>query len=632
MERLTGEAAERLVRRAARRRADGSRGMRAQRAWARLVQACAAGDAAAQEAVRTAELPDADVLDLLAVGPEEPADRAAYLTLIGQSAQRQALDPDGSLLALAYRAATPALRERLRTLMAGEGDTDVIRVVVTGEQRDRIAEMSYDELDYLGHHLAERRNWAELRRLARDLPLAKAAAAARLLPILERTEGVAELLSGASVRSPGQLRALVGRLPQRPLITHDVYGHFHGASFSPDTSELALRYTDLKAIQRDQFHVETLRIGTGEATRRFSGSALTKADTGGSVLHLGEEILVRLEAGDNVHQIVRILPTHEAVGLPTFMSDMRRSSHGAVVICPGGPAFVDPAADELRHQLIPRFTGKGGSGGLRVSPAGCALATLPAARLIAFCNLDKVYVATEDGDILHTMTMIGGRRNARFLPTLSFLSRNSLARHLRDGTYHNQFTEIWDFPPNGTPRRTEEQLGAIRKRWPLEKWGVPVLDAAFAARVYSTEGRWIDTNPPWLHRSASDAGGTVLRKLAALTPGQDMFVVARNGGGQGFEVHSPHLPSARALLEQPLLHSGPHDVRRILELRPKIGDPAVRDALDLLAACLTDRFGGDIGLSSTGPVAAGGPTDIALGRSRHGNEDQQPDSTHQGDA
>lgn len=264
MERLTGEAAERLVRRAARRRADGSRGMRAQRAWARLVQACAAGDAAAQEAVRTAELPDADVLDLLAVGPEEPADRAAYLTLIGQSAQRQALDPDGSLLALAYRAATPALRERLRTLMAGEGDTDVIRVVVTGEQRDRIAEMSYDELDYLGHHLAERRNWAELRRLARDLPLAKAAAAARLLPILERTEGVAELLSGASVRSPGQLRALVGRLPQRPLITHDVYGHFHGASFSPDTSELALRYTDLKAIQRDQFHVETLRIGTGK--------------------------------------------------------------------------------------------------------------------------------------------------------------------------------------------------------------------------------------------------------------------------------------------------------------------------------------------------------------------------------
>ncbi|MGP3970103.1 hypothetical protein [Streptomyces sp. 6N223] len=43
--------------------------------------------------------------DLLAAAAAEPRDRAAYLTLIGQDAQRQALAPDGSLLALAYRAA-----------------------------------------------------------------------------------------------------------------------------------------------------------------------------------------------------------------------------------------------------------------------------------------------------------------------------------------------------------------------------------------------------------------------------------------------------------------------------------------------------------------------------------------------
>ncbi|MGP4012347.1 hypothetical protein [Streptomyces sp. 4N124] len=67
----------------------------------------------------------------------------------------------------------------------------------------------------------------------------------------------------------------------------------------------------------------------------------------------------------------------------------------------------------------------------------------------------------------------------------------------------------------------------------------------------------------------------------------------------GLEVHSPHLPSARALLEQPLLHTGPHDVRRIRELRPKFGDPVVREALDLLARALEDRFGGDIALGRT---------------------------------
>ncbi|WP_155059141.1 hypothetical protein [Streptomyces blattellae] len=296
---LGAPQASRLTELAARRRADGSRGWRARRAWSQVVRACAAGDPAVHEAVRrrAADLPDPDVGDLLAVAPSEPADQAAYLTLIGQPAQRQALDPDGSLLALAYRAATPGLRGRLRTVMAAEGDGEVIRVVVTGDRRDRIAEMTYDELDYLAHHLAERQDWAELRRLTRDLPPAKAAAAAALLPVPERAGGVAEVLSGASVRSPGQLRDLVDRLPQKPLITHvvsaEVPAWYYRASFSPDTSELALRYGRSKLNLSSELCVETLRIGTGEVTRHFDGKALSRQETGNSVLHLGDEILVR---------------------------------------------------------------------------------------------------------------------------------------------------------------------------------------------------------------------------------------------------------------------------------------------------------------------------------------------------
>ncbi|GGK94110.1 hypothetical protein GCM10010094_63700 [Streptomyces flaveus] len=165
---LGAPRAARLTELAARRRGDGSRGLRARRAWRQLVRACAAGDPAALEAVRAAarDLPEPDVLDLLVVGPQEPADRAAYLTLLGQREQRQAMDPDGALLALAYRAAEPDVRERLCTAMAAEGEADVIRVVVTGDRRDRIAEMSDDELDYLGHELPDHRRWDELRRLA----------------------------------------------------------------------------------------------------------------------------------------------------------------------------------------------------------------------------------------------------------------------------------------------------------------------------------------------------------------------------------------------------------------------------------------------------------------------------------
>jgi hypothetical protein len=95
--------------------------------------------------------------------------------------------------------------------------------------------------------------------------------------------------------------------------------------------------------------------------------------------------------------------------------------------------------------------------------------------------------------------------------------------------------------------------------------------------------------------------------------GGDMVAVAKQSVRR-LTVHSPHLPSARELLERPLLHSTPHDLQRVRELHTRIGDPAVRDALDLLAACLTDRFGGDIALGTTTAVPPGGPHDIALGK------------------
>lgn len=99
----------------------------------------------------------------------------------------------------------------------------------------------------------------------------------------------------------------------------------------------------------------------------------------------------------------------------------------------------------------------------------------------------------------------------------------------------------------------------------------------------------------------------------------DMLVTAVGKMEHGtLEVHSRFLPTARALLERPLLHSGPQDIQRARELRSKIGDPAVRDALALLESCLAARFGGDIALGAPGPIPAGGPTDIALGTNRPG--------------
>ncbi|WP_210571267.1 hypothetical protein [Streptomyces sp. GESEQ-4] len=615
MGRLTDEAARQLVRRADGRRANGSRGLRARWAWRRLVLRCASGDPAAQDGVRAiaGKLPGPDVLDLLAAAPAEPADRAAYLTLIGQGAQRQALDPDGSYLALAYRAAAPEVRERLRTVMAAEGDADVIRVVVSGDQRDRIAEMSEGELDYLGHQLAEHRRWDELRRLIRDLPVPKAVAAAQLLPAEEYPENDAALLSMLAERSARELLATVERLPATRLITHVTggghRGSYLGASLSPDLSEVALRYGIWKRGQHNEIHVETLRIGTGETTHRFRGDPLRDVDSGNSILHLGDEIVIRLEDDDHRHQIVRVVPDLRALGSPSALSDMRRASGGAVLVCPTGLAFVDPGAHTLRRLEIPRFKNHSAV----VSDASCTLTTFPEDRLVAVYRNQRISVVNEDGTV-RCETRRNAGSTSGFSPALSFLSPNSLALHI-NGTYPPQaLTEIWKFPSKGAPRRTAKHTGAIPDRWPYEEWQGKRLDDSFVIRIYNdAEAIWVDPLAPWIQRGSEVSSRLV--SLLGRSPGGDMyFTEAVAPGPQRLEIHSPHLPDARALLERPLLHSTPADLRRVLELRPKIGDLAVREALDLLAAALSERFGGDIALGSTTAVPRGGPTDIALGR------------------
>ncbi|GAA5216039.1 hypothetical protein [Streptomyces thinghirensis] len=611
---LTADETARLARRAALRRADGSRGLRARRAWRRLLRACAEGEPAGQDAMRTmaADLPEDDALDLLAAAPEEPADRAAYLALIGQQAQRQALDPEGSLLALAYRAAAAEVRERLRTVLAAEGDAEVVRVVVTGDRRERMADLSPYELDYLGHQLAEHGRWDELRRLVRDLPPARAAATVRLLPVQERTGNGANLFSMLADRSSEQLSGTVDRLPRDRLTTRETGGSYLGVSLSPDATEVALRYGLWKRGQRNEVHVETLRIGTGQSTHRFCGNALKGADSGNSILHLGDEVLVNLQCGYERHQVFRVVPDLVAFDAPSpLLSDIRRSSGGAVLVRPGGLSFVDPGARTLRRLGIPGFNE---GHGLYVSDASCALTTLPEDRLVAVFHMDTICVVNENGTVLHkTEERAGGPGG--YSPALSFLSAHSLVLHKRANTVFQEITEVWEFPSQGAPRRTARHAGAITARWPYEKWRGRRLDDLFVQRVYNTaDVHAVDPSAPWIQYQR-DSAGPPIRRLLAASPGGDLyFTEALAAGPLRLEIHSPHLPDARALLEKPLLHSTPQDLRHLHELRPKIGDPAVRDALDLLGAALSERFGGDIALGDQAAAPVGTATDIALGR------------------
>ncbi|GHJ38675.1 hypothetical protein [Streptomyces sp. TS71-3] len=670
-------AVARLVRDAARRQAPGPPGPKARRAWRRLVRLCAAGDPEAQDALRElaarppaapGALSDEDVLHVLASAPGEDADRAAYLTLVGQRAQRQALDPDGTLLALAYRAAAPDVRTRLRTLLSADGD--VVRVVVTGERRERLAELGHDELDYLGRHLAERGDWHELRRLAADLPLAGAAAVARLLPERERAEGeldggAGELLRALAARSPDRVRAVVDRLPRRHLTAQHVGKDAVCVSFSPDGAEMAVSHaqwrTDddardsLDRYRPHKVHIDVLNLGTGEAERRFTGASDRLWEH--PILHRGTDVVLRGTLHDD--DLLRVHPGgHDRQPLGStgaFRPEGPwRSSTGALMVTATGLAFADRGTGELRH--VPVALGAGpawpavlgapsaaGAGGAASGQApstsegrvrgGVVLATLPSEGLLALLGGAGIHLLDERGHLLHRTPEDFAPGVADLVhPALAFLAPTTVAVHYYGrepgAPDPDQFTDVWEFPPDGAAHRTAHHRGPVRERWPWQEWQERFAQGLcpgddFVRRIYTSHPNpfWdIDEDTPWLQRwtgpNPPAIAGTAL-VFHGMGPYGDMFVTGAQSAGYGHHlfVHSPHLPAARTLLEQPLAHCTPGDLRNATRLRARIGDPEVRDLLGLLGSGLSERFGGEIALgsgesSATGPA---GPTDLALG-------------------
>ncbi|MGH3392186.1 MAG: hypothetical protein ACRDOO_25205 [Actinomadura sp.] len=605
---LTEDFAARLAQWATRRCADGSRGRRARWAWRLLVRGCAEGDDAVQDAVRevAAELPEADVLELLAVGPQEPADRVAYLALIGQGAQRQALDPDGSLLALAYRAAAAEVRKRLRTALAAEGDAEVIRVVVTGEQRDRIAELSDAELDYLGRQLAEHQRWDELRRLALDLPLAGAISAARLLPADQRTGAAGTLLAALAGHSPERLRATVARLPRQKVITQGwgrapVSVSPARASFSPDQTELAV---DIGDAGSPSTPLITIGITTGESTLCAS-ERRDRSGVGRAVVHVGDEIVWLKDRGHGLpgDAISRVHPVHEVIppGGPKLMSNMARASTGAVAVTASGLVFIDRGSVRRRHLPVPRLAEAVEAS---VDPSGhhgCRVVTLPDARLVAVSTGDRVLVLDEQGTVLAEERLGRAEREAR---RVTFLTPDSLAVAAADRSW-----EVWTLSASGGVRRSAGK-GSGWAGLEASLRGFP-LDSEFAT---------------WLGRDDHDMfyggdpppGKDTTRWLVTVSTYADMIVTVdgwHSGDTGWLQVRSPYLSTAGEVLKSPLLHATPRHWQRVRELLARIGDPEVREVLALSEACLAHRFEAEIELGS-GPVPAAGPADIALGADR----------------
>ena len=276
------KTAARLMRRAARRRPDGGRGLLARRAWRRLMDRGDHGDANAAEAVwqafvsgpdnelwralsrwwdprdltdavvRAGTDPGRDAAARAAIGafydrgglaPGDAVQRALFYTLTGHTAQYRAADPDGSLLAAAYRGANEPTRTAVRQALAGSRDLDVVEVVAGSGSASRAADLTLGERSYLARQVADRKDWGRLWDLLRDLPLDEALAATALFedgwrpgPHRER-----ELFARLERWSgPHALADARDALAEGDAVSTAIYGEPVAGSFSPDGGRLAV--------------------------------------------------------------------------------------------------------------------------------------------------------------------------------------------------------------------------------------------------------------------------------------------------------------------------------------------------------------------------------------------------------
>jgi hypothetical protein len=368
--------AARLAATAGRRRADGSRGPLARRAWRRLVTA---GDRGAQVAVSVVwqewlRAPDEEPWEVLsrwrgpqrlaeeafeaavdpacpagqraAIGefctqhglvPQDAVRRAMFFVLTGQLTQHQAADPDGRLVAAGYRFSGEPARAALRSALASSGDLDVVRVVVGGGQADRATELTAQERGYLTGHLAARRDWAGLWRLARDLALADAVAAVRLFcdgwePADDRDRALFGLLSRAG---PADIATSRDALAKPAVIQVKPRQSAKRGSFSPDGRRLLL-FTAYFGLTADE-GLEVYELPSGSLVEKHDYHPKLWPD----VLHLGSSFLV-VQPAEPGWEVVRY-----AGGQPQVL----RSSAQPMTVAAHPAGFV--LLEELRPE--PRF-------------------------------------------------------------------------------------------------------------------------------------------------------------------------------------------------------------------------------------------------------------------------------------
>ncbi|WUI00851.1 hypothetical protein OHR68_03255 [Spirillospora sp. NBC_00431] len=571
------------------------------------------------------------------LAPSDEVQRAAFFVRTGQNEQYEALDPEGSLLALAYEAASPYERGTLRLAMTELGGIDLLSVLAGKRSRHGdSAELARPERAYLLERLRDQGDWERLWSLTPLLPLTEAVDHVRafgdwrpsgdddrhLFEALRTADAVAvracvEALSSGDASAP-HVQIKLGDLDQRLAGTRVV----ESIDFAPDGSALAF--------------AARLRDGSCAGVVNLRDATLSSLHSGFPhplkfVAHLGSDAIVVAESSDDVAGA-----RHRGAMVYHADRDGARALGDYIRIwaldrVAGEGSFIVSAWDGEANDgwLGDVFAGKFGTPLVRTGitdgidnfqPLTTALD--PDRQRVALRYYDDILVAKLDGSLVNRLSTTRTPWRSPIALSPSALLSFGFLGELR----------AWQEPLTAEGRPSMTTVGSSDKSPPIEVAWSPALQRFIAVHTSFVElfglpgadggpfvtGRIRLTVPrskarfkPW-PRDVDDV--QTEPRFVRLSPKGD--VLALGGVGNtidlyaitGFGLHAP-----RKITAPPVLQDREFMGYVGAALADPMFDGGYRPTLELLWQCLEYRFRHDIGIGDAAGAVAAADDDIGLG-------------------
>lgn len=549
------------------------------------------------DAVCAAALTDAGLAGFCVdhhLAPADPHRAAEFFLLTGQREQYRLADPDHSLLAVTYRGAPEDQRARIRVLVAGE--PDLVRVLAETNRRDGMTRLSEPEAGYLTGELAQRRDWAALWTLARDLPVRQAIDAVRLIEgwsPAPADEPLFHALAGADPTSIDEARAALV-LPWSLSVATS--GTPVDGSFAPDGARFAVvnqRGVDVHALPSGAHEPRNSRQDEGiRAVMVLDDAVIVTAGRWGE--SWGMAFVDR--GGDGRTLTRRIVPG----AVPVLR---RRPGGYTALVLNNGHVWLRLQDDDGRYGPLPRPRTVSVVTDLvePLEPEAWALSCDPAGNRIAVAG-DRIRVLSESPSMVQV-------ESSAAPPAVGSGPAVALAGPGRLLTLDGAgLLRLWRQAGGTLKVVVERRFAPIVGRPALVD--VPEADVFAVLEDSATRPvRLVDREtladvavPP----SLADRQITCLFGL----PGTSLLGAGAPGRVEVVDLGSPAMA---ALIDRPVAATSPADLHAVFRRLDRLAPTApARPALELLSTCLEHRFGSDVALGGDGAVIARSD-DIALG-------------------